>query len=171
MPCVAFNWRVMRSMKVTELPPLVYQLLVLSLKGHRGTVLAGVRTLFNQINEEVLRGSTEEEEDRWALNAGTVGKSVRRTGGHKQREPPKLYCASSMFVAVTHWTIKCFYELSTLMSLVISAGTIYSKTHWSLYTGLLYYAIMCLLFFNVLWYYYFYAMVHAKFFPPNPNLQ
>ncbi len=53
----------MKSIKVTELPPLVYQLLVLSVKGHRATVLNGVRTLFSHLDEEVMENS-ETEEDR-----------------------------------------------------------------------------------------------------------
>lgn len=56
-------YRVMKSMKVTELPPLVYQLLVLSVKGHRATVLNGVRALFNHLDEEIMENS-ETEEDR-----------------------------------------------------------------------------------------------------------
>lgn len=54
----------MKDMKVTELPPLVYQLLVLSVKGHRATVLNGVKALFNQINQEVLGSSDTDSEDR-----------------------------------------------------------------------------------------------------------
>ena len=51
-------------MKVTELPPLVYQLLVLSVKGQRSLVMNGVRALFNQINQEVLSASDMDTEDR-----------------------------------------------------------------------------------------------------------
>lgn len=51
-------------MKVVELPPLVYQLLVLSVKGHQAMVLNGVKMLFNQINKEVLGGMKAEEQDR-----------------------------------------------------------------------------------------------------------
>ena len=56
--------RVMKEMKVTELPPLVYQLLVLSVKGQRSLVMNGVRALFNQINQEVLSASDMDTEDR-----------------------------------------------------------------------------------------------------------
>ena len=55
--------RVMKSLKVTELPPLVYQLLVLSVKGHQATVLNGIRALFSYLDEQVLENS-EPEEDR-----------------------------------------------------------------------------------------------------------
>ena len=54
----------MKGVKVTELPPLVYQLLVLSVKGHRATVLNGVRSLFNQLDQEVFGANDVEEEDR-----------------------------------------------------------------------------------------------------------
>lgn len=49
------------GLKINELPPLVYQLLVLSVKGHRVMVLEGVRSLFNQLDQEVF-GVTEEED-------------------------------------------------------------------------------------------------------------
>ncbi len=52
----------MKSLAVTELPPLVYQLLVLSTKGHRALVLEGIISLFNQLDKEVLEGQQEEEE-------------------------------------------------------------------------------------------------------------
>ena len=51
--------RVMRSMSVPELPPLVFQLLGLSTKGHRVLVLEGLKTLFNHLDQEIL---TEKED-------------------------------------------------------------------------------------------------------------
>ena len=62
------NWmctiRVMQTMKVSELPPLVYQLLVLSVKGHRAIMLEGIKILFSQLDQEVMEANQEEEEDR-----------------------------------------------------------------------------------------------------------
>ena len=60
------SYRVMKSMKVTELPSLVYQLLVLSAKakGHRTLVLEGIKILFNQLDQEVLGTDDEDSEDR-----------------------------------------------------------------------------------------------------------
>lgn len=57
----------MKTLKVSELPPLVYQLLVLSNKGHRGMVLEGVKVLFHQLDVEVLETSEEDVEDRCVL--------------------------------------------------------------------------------------------------------
>ena len=54
----------MKDIKVSELPPLVYQLLVLSVKGHRELVLNKVRHLFNDLDHEILESAPEEEEDR-----------------------------------------------------------------------------------------------------------
>lgn len=59
-------YRVMKTLKVSALPPLVYQLLVLSGKGHRSMVLEGIKVLFCQLDQDVL-GASEEvvEEDRY----------------------------------------------------------------------------------------------------------
>ena len=51
----------MKSLSLSELPPLVYQLLVLSTKGHKTLVLEGIRTLFNQLDREILAAEHEEE--------------------------------------------------------------------------------------------------------------
>ena len=54
--------RMMQSLNLSELPPLVYQLLVLSTKGHKTLVLEGIQTLFNQLDENILSGEQEGEE-------------------------------------------------------------------------------------------------------------
>jgi len=54
----------MKKVKTSELPPLVYQLLVLSGKGHRSVVLEGIKMLFYQLDKEILEPSDEELMDR-----------------------------------------------------------------------------------------------------------
>ena len=54
--------RVMDSLPYPELPPLAYQLLVLSTRGHKSLVLEGLQTLFNQLDTRALQGREEEEE-------------------------------------------------------------------------------------------------------------
>ena len=52
----------MKTVRVGELPPLVFQLLVLSGKGHRSMVLQGIKELFYQLDMEVLLVSEEEKD-------------------------------------------------------------------------------------------------------------
>ena len=54
--------RVMKALSLSELPPLVYQLLVLSNKGHKALVLQGIQALFNELDQEMLK-SKEQHED------------------------------------------------------------------------------------------------------------
>ena len=63
----------MKTLKVSELPPLVYQLLVLSGKGHRNMVLEGIKVLFYQLDMEVLAEQEEVMEDRSVCVGGWVG--------------------------------------------------------------------------------------------------
>lgn len=53
----------MRSLPHCELPPLVYQLLVLSTRGHKSLVLEGIQALFNQLDRETLWGEEEEGQE------------------------------------------------------------------------------------------------------------
>ena len=46
-------------MSLPELPPLVYQLLILSNKGHKSLVLEGIQALFNQLDHEILKNQGE----------------------------------------------------------------------------------------------------------------
>lgn len=57
-------YRMMKTLKVSELPPLVYQLLVLSRKGHRSMVLEGIKLLFYQLDQDILE-APEEVMDRY----------------------------------------------------------------------------------------------------------
>ena len=41
------------SLPISEVPALVYQLLVLSTKGHKKFILAGIRALFIHFDEQV----------------------------------------------------------------------------------------------------------------------
>lgn len=52
----------MDSLGYPELPPLAYQLLVLSTRGHKSLVLEGLQSLFNQLDTRALREREEEEE-------------------------------------------------------------------------------------------------------------
>ena len=54
--------RVMKTLNLSELPPLVYQLLVLSNKGHKALVLEGIQALFNQLDHEILRSKDQDTE-------------------------------------------------------------------------------------------------------------
>ena len=54
--------RVMKALSLSELPPLVYQLLVLSNKGHKALVLQGIQALFNELDQEMMK-SKEQHED------------------------------------------------------------------------------------------------------------
>lgn len=44
----------MKTLNHSELPPLVYQLLLLSNNGHKALVLEGIQALFNQLDQEIL---------------------------------------------------------------------------------------------------------------------
>lgn len=48
----------MKSLDLSELPPLVYQLLVLSNKGHKALVLQGIQALFNELDHEILKSKS-----------------------------------------------------------------------------------------------------------------
>ena len=45
-----FYTRVMKTLKVEELPALVYQLLLLASKGQQSLILTGIRNLFDQLD-------------------------------------------------------------------------------------------------------------------------
>ena len=49
----------MKTLNLSELPPLVYQLLVLSNKGHKALVLQGIQALFNELDQEMLKSKEE----------------------------------------------------------------------------------------------------------------
>ena len=49
----------MKTLDLSELPPLVYQLLVLSNKGHKKLVIEGIQALFNQLDNEILRSKDQ----------------------------------------------------------------------------------------------------------------
>lgn len=53
----------MKTLNLSEQPPLVYQLLVLSNKGHKALVLEGVQALFNQLDQEILKGKNQHTEE------------------------------------------------------------------------------------------------------------
>lgn len=53
----------MTSLDVSELPPLVYQLLCLSKKGHKMLVLEGIKLLFDTLDHS-LSNQEPETEDR-----------------------------------------------------------------------------------------------------------
>ena len=55
--------RVMETLPVQELPPLVFQLLVLSSKGHKSLVLHGLKTLFNGLDQESAQGRDNEGDE------------------------------------------------------------------------------------------------------------
>ena len=57
--CPPMN-RVMRTLSPQELPPLVYQLMVLSHKGHHTFVMTGIRDLFTYLEEIVLNREENE---------------------------------------------------------------------------------------------------------------
>jgi Fanconi anemia group I protein len=49
----------MKTLNLSELPPLVYQLLVLSNKGHKALVLQGIQALFNELDQEMLKNKEQ----------------------------------------------------------------------------------------------------------------
>ena len=49
----------MKTLNLSELPPLVYQLLVLSNKGHKALVLQGIQALFNELDQEMLKSKEQ----------------------------------------------------------------------------------------------------------------
>lgn len=49
----------MKTLNLSELPPLVYQLLVLSNKGHKALVLQGIQALFNKLDQEMLKSKEQ----------------------------------------------------------------------------------------------------------------
>ena len=53
----------MKPLPLSELPPLAYQLLVLSTKGHKTLVLDGIQALFNQLDSEILNRENQEGEE------------------------------------------------------------------------------------------------------------
>ena len=68
----ALSVRVMESLAYAELPPLAYQLLVLSTRGHKSLVLEGLQSLFNTLDRRASRDREEEEGEgeswgRWVL--------------------------------------------------------------------------------------------------------
>ena len=53
----------MESLPVQELPPIIYQLLLLASKGHHSFILTGITNLFDQLNQENM--DTNEREDEF----------------------------------------------------------------------------------------------------------
>lgn len=51
--------RTMISLPYSELPPLAYQLLVLSTRGHKSLVLERLQSLFNQLDKKALEDDEE----------------------------------------------------------------------------------------------------------------
>jgi Fanconi anemia group I protein len=56
-------FQTMKSMRPAELPPVIYQLIALSTKGHRGVVLNRVVMLFNDLDKEVAEKGDPSESD------------------------------------------------------------------------------------------------------------
>ena len=52
----------MITLPYSELPPLAYQLLVLSTRGHKSLVLEGIQSLFNQLDRKSSQNEGEEGE-------------------------------------------------------------------------------------------------------------
>ena len=52
----------MKTLNLSELPPLVYQLLVLSNKGHKELVLQGIQGLFTELDHEILKSKEQHTE-------------------------------------------------------------------------------------------------------------
>ena len=52
----------MKTLNLSELPPLVYQLLMLSNKGHKALVLQGIQALFNELDHEILKSKEQHME-------------------------------------------------------------------------------------------------------------
>lgn len=52
----------MKSLDLAEIPPLVYQLLSLSKKGHKTLVLEGIKALFNHLDQKILTAEQEDED-------------------------------------------------------------------------------------------------------------
>ncbi|KXJ09897.1 Fanconi anemia group I protein-like [Exaiptasia diaphana] len=55
--------RMFKDLDLQELPPLVYQLLLLSTKGHKGLVLQGVMSFFNDQDETCRKQENEDTDD------------------------------------------------------------------------------------------------------------
>ena len=68
----------MDSLGYPELPPLAYQLLVLSTRGHKSLVLEGLQFLFNQLDTWALREREEEEEVGGGGERENWGRYVRK---------------------------------------------------------------------------------------------
>ena len=49
----------MKTLNLSELPLLVYQLLVLSNKGHKALVLQGIQALFNELDQGMLKSEEQ----------------------------------------------------------------------------------------------------------------
>ena len=63
----------MKTLNLSELPPLVYQLLVLSNKGHKALVLQGIQALFNELDQEMLKSKEQHTDgytsfESWHVN-------------------------------------------------------------------------------------------------------
>lgn len=53
----------MKTLNLSELPPLVYQLLVLCNKGHKALVLEGIQVLFSHLDQEILGSKDQHYEE------------------------------------------------------------------------------------------------------------
>jgi len=60
--------RAMRDLDLQELPPLVYQLLLLSTKGHKQLVLEGVTSFFNNMDETCRKEDKEDSSEVQTLS-------------------------------------------------------------------------------------------------------
>ena len=55
--------RMMKELELAELPPLVYQLLVLATRGHKTLVLDGIHLLFNHFDKTFVEAEEDEMEE------------------------------------------------------------------------------------------------------------
>jgi Fanconi anemia group I protein len=76
--------REMKSLPVQELPPLTYQLFLLSSKGHRSFILRGIIELFDHLNNNIITMSTTDdggEKEDEVMEVGTSRDELLRNEG------------------------------------------------------------------------------------------
>ena len=59
-----FHTRVMKTLKLEGMSPLVYQLLLLASRGHQSLILTGIRSLFDQLDQDNMKENSEENQVR-----------------------------------------------------------------------------------------------------------
>ena len=57
---MCFHTRVMKTLKVEEMPP---QVLVLASKDHQSLILTGIRNLSDQLDQDNMKENSEENQD------------------------------------------------------------------------------------------------------------